>query len=61
MIAATLRLQQQCDPGVVTTRSDEVAFWRFRFALPNGWHCGHWHETPETAAACIRAQLPRRG
>ena len=27
-------------------------FPQYRAARPNGWHCGHWHYSPEDAVAC---------
>lgn len=29
---------------------------RYRAARVNGWHCGHWHRTPEDAVACAIAK-----
>ncbi len=29
---------------------------RYRCALENGFHCGHWHRTPEDAVACMVAK-----
>lgn len=28
----------------------------YRAARLNGWHCGHWHRTPEDAVACAIAK-----
>lgn len=36
---------------------DNAPRWgRYRFARPNGWHCGHWHATPEDALGCVVAK-----
>lgn len=28
----------------------------YRFSRLNGWHCGHWHRTPEDALSCAIAK-----
>lgn len=43
----------------ITTRAIQFGPWkpeRYRFARLNGWHCGHWHTTPEDALACAIAK-----
>lgn len=25
----------------------------YRWGLPNGWHCGHWHHSLDAASDCL--------
>lgn len=40
----------------VPTRTPYTVLGGYRFARNNGWHCGHWHATPEDALACAIAK-----
>jgi hypothetical protein len=46
----SLRLQSRRDIHGTGQKGSRAA--RYRFARPNGWHCGHWHATPEDALGC---------
>jgi hypothetical protein len=49
---ATLNLTLQIRAADKTDHSTWNKY-RYRFARPNGWHCGHWHASPEMAAECV--------
>lgn len=48
-----LRLQQRAR-GI--THGHGIGRELYRAARVNGWHCGHWHRTPEDAVACAIAK-----
>lgn len=42
--------------GPVGARGGRRQGGTYRAARVNGWHCGHWHRTPEDAVACAIAK-----
>jgi hypothetical protein len=50
-------LKLQMGPDHMVGRTADSRHGEFRFARPNGWHCGHWHPTITAAWRCLKAQV----
>lgn len=48
---ADIRLQVH--PRQATGGTSHLRGETYRFALTNGWHCGHWHATVPQALGCL--------